>query len=79
METKVRYLSQEDLRIKASQKIFAMFDGAPFIGIKYFSTHALASCQHSDGVREYVMVDYEEFIPEGQHGIAMEYIRQMGA
>lgn len=79
MEAKVKYLSQEDLRIKASQKIFGMFDGAPFISIKYFNSYALASCQHSDGVREHVMVDYDEFIPQGQHGIAMEYIRQMGA
>ena len=77
MESRVKYLSQEDLRIKASERVHEMFKGAPFICIKYYSTYALASCQWNDGVREHVMIDYDEFIPEGQHGIAMQYINSM--
>ena len=42
METTVKYLSQYDMKIKASQRVFKMFEGAPFISIKYFRTYALA-------------------------------------
>ena len=79
METTVKYLSQDDMKIKASQRVFKMFEGAPFISIKYFSTYALAYCQHKDGVKEHVMIDYDDFIPEGQHGLAMQYINAMEA
>ena len=79
MGSTVKYLSQDDMKIKASQRVFKMFEGAPFISIKYFRTYALAYCQHKDGVKEHVMIDYDDFIPEGQHGLAMQYINAMEA
>ena len=74
----------DDMRIKASERIHAMFKGAPVIVIKYKDTFAKGYCQDKDGVMAFFTVWYRDLLVkpdcvqvEGQHERAMAYINSL--
>lgn len=75
-------MSNEQLsrkRVAASQAIHAALLGAVFLAVKYGTTGAFAYAVFSDGVKEYMYVDYNQphHEPDNQHEWAMMCIEQM--
>lgn len=75
MGTAIQYLSRDYFRAKASEKVREMFGDAPVVSVKYYKTYALAYCQESDGVKRHAMIDYSDFIPAGQFGLAVRNLK----
>ena len=71
MGTTIQYLSLDYFRTKVSEKVREMFGDAPVVSVKYCKTYALVYCIGNDGTENRMMVDYEEFIPAGQFGLAV--------
>ena len=46
----IKPFNVDEMRIKASERIHAMFKGAPVIVIKYKDNFAEGYCQYKDGV-----------------------------
>lgn len=74
----------DDMRIKASERIHAMFKGAPVIVVKYKDTFAKGYCQYKDGVMAFFTVWYRDLLikpdcvqVEGQHERVMAYINSL--
>lgn len=64
----------DDLRAIAADIFYAALGKAPVLVTKYTDKGAFAYCEWQDGVREYMSVDYQELMDEGQHDRAMRYI-----
>ena len=80
----IRPYNVDDMRIKASERIHSMFNGAPVIIVKYKDTFAEGYCQYKDGVTAFFTVWYRDLLVkqepiqvEGQHARAMAYINSL--
>lgn len=80
----IRPFNVDDMRIKASERIHAMFKGAPVIVVKYKDNFADGYCQYKDGVTAFFTVWYRDMkvntsddIFDGQHERAMRYINSL--
>ena len=71
MGTAIQCLGRDYFIAKASEKARELFGNAPVISVKYYRTYALACYQGNDGVKRHAMIDYGDFIPEGQFGLVM--------
>lgn len=80
----IKPFNVDEMRIKASERIHAMFKGAPVIVIKYKDNFADGYCQYKDGVKAFFTVWYREMTVrtneeqfDGQHDRAVAYINSM--
>lgn len=79
METIKPFTSIREMRIRASERIHAMFKGAPVICVKYRDNFAEGYCQYMDGVIATFTVWYRDLLKhpsachhnDGQHGRAI--------
>lgn len=80
----IKPFNVDEMRIKASERIHAMFKGAPVIVVKYKDNFADGYCQYKDGVTAFFTVWYRDMLVktseesfDGQHERAMQYINSM--
>lgn len=80
----VKPFNVDEMRIKASERIYSMFKGAIVICVKYKNTFAEGYCQFKDGTTALFTVWYRDLlhekaepIYESQHDRAMAYIQSL--
>ena len=72
MGTAVQYLSRDYFKMKVSERVCELFGEASVVSVKHFNTYALVSCPSVGGRSKHAMIDYAEFIPKGQYGVALK-------
>ena len=80
----IKPFNVDEMRIKASERIHAMFKGAPVIVIKYKENFAEGYCQYKDGVTAFFTVWYRDLLVrtteevyESAHERALEYVKSL--
>lgn len=80
----IKAFNTDEMRVRASERIHAMFKGAPVIVVKYKNTFAEGYCQYKDGVTAFFTVWYRDLLSETRqsadispHEKAMEYINSI--
>ena len=80
----IKAFNTDEMRVRASERIHAMFNGAPVIVVKYKNTFAEGYCQYKDGVTAFFTVWYRDLLSEARqsadispHEKAMEYINSI--
>lgn len=77
MTTTEKIQKMDELRYLASKRIYELFDKATIVVAQYGEYGAYAWCVWEDGVKEYVLIDYSDLMPESQHEKAMVYVKSM--
>lgn len=75
MGTAVQYLSRDYFKMKVSERVCELFGEASVVSVKHFNTYALVSCSSAEGRSKHTMIDYAEFIPNGQYGLALKNLK----
>ncbi len=80
----IKAFNTDEMRVRASERIHAMFKGAPVIVVKYKNTFAEGYCQYKDGVTAFFTVWYRDLLVRTKghsdispHEKAMEYINSI--
>lgn len=80
----IKAFNTDEMRVRASERIHAMFKGAPVIVVKYKNTFAEGYCQYKDGVTAFFTVWYRDLMvrtkerPEASpHEKALKYINSL--
>ena len=75
MGAAVQYLSRDYFKMKVSERVCELFGEASVVSVKHFNTYALVSCPSAEGRSKHAMIDYAEFIPKGQYGLALKNLK----
>ena len=80
----IKAFNTDEMRVRASERIHAMFKGAPVIVVKYKNTFAEGYCQYKDGVTAFFTVWYRDLLVRTQersetspHEKALKYINSI--
>lgn len=71
----VQYLSRDYFKMKVSERVGELFGESSAVSVKHFNTYALVYCPLAEGRSKHAMIDYAEFIPEGQYGLALKNLQ----